>query len=140
MRSSTALAVLAAVVALAGCGGGDEPSETTGAIDTGAIATTEAVTETAPPPETASGEVFQIEVPKSAPIGPTSPPKVVRQLQRALAMLGYKVGEPDGIYGDRTRKAVISFQKKHKLEADGLVGAKTAKAINKELREQAQQA
>jgi peptidoglycan hydrolase-like protein with peptidoglycan-binding domain len=52
-------------------------------------------------------------------------------------MLGYKVGEPDGIYGAKTRKAVIAFQKEKKLEADGLVGAQTARAINKALRQQA---
>jgi murein L,D-transpeptidase YcbB/YkuD len=28
----------------------------------------------------------------------------------------------------------VKFQKKHKLDADGLVGTKTAKALNRELR------
>ena len=52
-----------------------------------------------------------------------------------MAPLGYKVGKPDGVYGDKTLNAVRKFQRKSKLAADGLVGAKTAKAINKALGE-----
>ena len=138
MRSLLLLGVLLAAFGLAACGGGgDTAGEATGAAaDTGAAVTVETQ---APPTETTKEEAFQIEVPASAPIGPTSPPKVIKQLQTALAMLGYNVGEPDGIYGGKTRKAVVSFQKKKKLEADGLVGAKTARAINKELKKQANQ-
>ncbi len=134
------LAVLLSVIGLAACGGGDggEGGETTGAAaDTGALTVIE--TQEEAPAETRADEAFQIKVPESAPIGPTSPPRVVKQLQIALAMLGYKVGEPDGVYGEKTRKAVLAFQKKLKLERDGLVGAKTARAINKALRQQANQ-
>lgn len=138
MRPSLLAALLAAVVlALAACGGGDggADTESTGASDTGAAApTTGAV---APPTtEESAGEPFQINVPSSAPIGPTSPPKTIKQLQRALQMLGFDVGTPDGIWGDKTSKAVKKFQRQNKLQADGLVGAKTAKAINKELAQQ----
>lgn len=140
MRLRLLLAVLVSATGLAACGGGgDETSATTGATaDTGALTVIE-TQEEAPPAETGPGEVFQIKVPASAPIGPTSPPRVIKQLQTALAMLGYKVGQPDGIYGEKTRRAVIAFQRKQKLERDGLVGAKTARAINKALRQQADQ-
>jgi peptidoglycan hydrolase-like protein with peptidoglycan-binding domain len=139
MRSRLLLAVLLVATGLAACGGGDEEAgETTGAAaDTGSVVVVE--TQETTPAETTTAEAFQIKVPSSAPIGPTSPPKTIRQLQTALAMLGYKIGEPDGIYGSKTEKAVIAFQKKKKLEADGLVGAQTARAINKALRQQANQ-
>lgn len=139
MRSRLLLAVLLSAIGLAACGGGDsEGGETTGAAaDTGSLTVVE--TQEEAPAETKADEAFQIKVPASAPIGPTSPPKVIKQLQIALAMLGYKIGEPDGIYGGKTRKAVLAFQKKQKLEQDGLVGAKTARAINKALRQQANQ-
>ncbi len=138
MRPFVLLAATLVALGLAACGGGDEEAaESTGAADTGIVLAPE--TETAAPAETVAVAVFQIKVPASAPIGPTSPPKVIKQLQTALAMLGYKVGEPDGVYGAKTRKAVIAFQKKVKLEADGLVGAQTARAINKALRQQQNQ-
>ncbi|MGH3040898.1 MAG: peptidoglycan-binding protein [Gaiellaceae bacterium] len=139
MRSCLLLAVLLSATGLAACGGGDNEGsgETGAAADTGSLAVVE--TQETAPAETKADEAFQIKVPESAPIGPTSPPRVIRQLQTALAMLGYKVGEPDGIYGAKTRKAVMAFQRKQKLERDGLVGAKTARAINKALRQQANQ-
>ena len=136
MRPLSTLALLAGLVlVLAACGGGgsgDGDAESTGALDTGAAAVTDE-----PPPDTppdgGSGKAFQIKVPASAPIGPTSPPKTIKQLQRALKMLGYDVGTPDGIWGEKTSKAVKKLQRKHKLAADGLVGQKTARAINKDL-------
>lgn len=49
----------------------------------------------------------------------------VKKLQVALKAQGYDVGEPDGVFGDATRKAVISFQKSRNILADGLVGPAT---------------
>lgn len=131
---------------MAACGGGDgdgdEELTFTGETDTGELlpVDTGVVEEPPPPPATATTptEAIQIPVPKAGEvIGPQSPAAQVAQLQEALIALGFKIGEPDGIYGGKTRNAVTRFQKNHKLEADGLVGAKTAKAINKELRERA---
>ena len=48
-------------------------------------------------------------------------------MQKAMALLGYKVGKPDGVYGEKTLNAVRRFQRRQKLVADGLVGAKTAR-------------
>jgi peptidoglycan hydrolase-like protein with peptidoglycan-binding domain len=133
MRLLAALAVVAASLALAACGGGsEERADTTGALETGAAPTV--VTETQPAETAPAEEAFQIKVPASAPIGPTSPPQVIKRLQRALAMLGYEVGEPDGVWGPRTGRAVRAFQRQHELDVDGLVGPKTARAINRELR------
>lgn len=137
MRPTLAAAsALTALALLAACGGGDDgEADTAGiAVDTGVIELPE--TGTSPPAETAQAEEpFQIRVPAGAPIGPTSPPRAIRQLQRALTMLGFDVGTPDGIWGPRTRRAVRTFQRQHDLEPDGLVGAQTARAINRELRQ-----
>lgn len=43
-----------------------------------------------------------------------------------------KLGLPsDGIFGNNTKQAVISFQKKHNLIADGIAGPQTLAEINK---------
>jgi peptidoglycan hydrolase-like protein with peptidoglycan-binding domain len=49
---------------------------------------------------------------------------VVRTLQTALRSHGYSV-TVDGIFGPRTKNAVIRFQKARGLAADGIVGPKT---------------
>lgn len=49
----------------------------------------------------------------------------VRLIQEALRELGYDPGPLDGIYGERTRQAVIAFQRASKLNADGIVGGIT---------------
>lgn len=52
----------------------------------------------------------------------------VAHLQTALAALGYEV-TADGDFGAATKDAVIAFQKSAGLEADGLVGAATYRAL-----------
>lgn len=53
----------------------------------------------------------------------------VRTVQTKLKRWGYYDGAIDGIYGSRTKKAVIYFQKKNGLTADGIVGKKTFAAL-----------
>lgn len=53
----------------------------------------------------------------------------VRQIQQKLKNWGYYNGAVDGIFGSGTKKAVIRFQQKNKLTADGIVGAKTLQAL-----------
>ena len=43
----------------------------------------------------------------------------VRQMQQALRDLGYYEGEPDGVFGDATRLAVMAFQTANGLYASG---------------------
>lgn len=50
-------------------------------------------------------------------------------IQRALACLGYDVGPVDGIFGKKSKQAVIQFQLKSGLTSDGVVGPKTRKAL-----------
>ncbi len=52
-----------------------------------------------------------------------------KAVQQKLKELGYYSGSVDGVYGQGTRSAVIAFQKQNGLVADGIVGAKTAKAL-----------
>ena len=53
----------------------------------------------------------------------------VRQIQTKLKRWGYYNGEIDGIFGSETKKAVIYFQKKNGLTADGIAGKKTLAAM-----------
>lgn len=53
----------------------------------------------------------------------------VKQIQQKLKRWGYYSGNVDGIFGSATKKAVIYFQKKNGLTADGIVGAKTLAAL-----------
>ena len=49
----------------------------------------------------------------------------VKEVQRRLKQWGYYTGAVDGVFGAGTKKAVIAFQKKNGLTADGIVGKST---------------
>ena len=53
----------------------------------------------------------------------------VKKVQQKLIQFGYMTGTADGRYGEKTRDAVLWFQRKNGLTADGKVGAKTAAAL-----------
>lgn len=53
----------------------------------------------------------------------------VRTIQTKLKNWGYFFDKVDGIYGEKTRDAVIWFQKKNGLTADGIAGPATLKAM-----------
>ncbi|MDO4607642.1 MAG: spore cortex-lytic enzyme [Clostridia bacterium] len=55
--------------------------------------------------------------------------KEVSDIQSVLKEWGYYSGSVDGIYGTATKNAVIAFQKKNGLAADGIVGKKTLEAM-----------
>lgn len=56
-----------------------------------------------------------------------------KTVQTKLKRWGYYNGSVDGIYGPKTKAAVVLFQKKNGLVADGIVGAKTAAALGMSL-------
>lgn len=55
----------------------------------------------------------------------------VLELQKYLSNLGYSIGNIDGKFGLKTEAAVKQFQAAYGLKADGIVGAKVRKIINK---------
>ena len=56
----------------------------------------------------------------------------VWKLQERLQALGYYEGTVDGQFGPGTREAVIAFQKKNGLDADGFAGEETQKVLYSE--------
>ena len=56
----------------------------------------------------------------------------VWKLQERLQALGYYMDAVDGQFGMGTRDAVIAFQKKNGLEADGYAGEETQKVLYSE--------
>lgn len=50
--------------------------------------------------------------------------------QQRLAELGYAAGAADGIFGSRTRAAVLVFQAENNLTIDGKIGPETVAALN----------
>ena len=53
----------------------------------------------------------------------------VKEVQRRLKQWGYYKGSVDGVFGAGTKSAVIAFQKKNGLKADGIVGKATYQAL-----------
>ncbi len=53
----------------------------------------------------------------------------VREIQTRLKKWGYYNGTVDGIYGTRTKNAVVYFQRKNGLTADGVAGPATLAAM-----------
>ena len=56
----------------------------------------------------------------------------VLTLQKMLKSLGFYTGNNTGNFGEKTRDAVIAFQKSRGLTADGIAGKKTLAAISAE--------
>ena len=54
---------------------------------------------------------------------------VVSEIQQKLKDWGYYSAEVDGVYGSRTEAAVLLFQQKNGLAADGKAGAETLAAL-----------
>ena len=50
---------------------------------------------------------------------------ITKLIQERLNALGFSCGSTDGIFGSGTKAAVIRFQAKHGLDADGVVGKNT---------------
>ena len=56
----------------------------------------------------------------------------VFKLQRELKRTGYLTDEPDGIFGSRTKNAVLAFQRAERLKETGVVDRETWSRLQKE--------
>ncbi|MBR2337280.1 MAG: spore cortex-lytic enzyme [Clostridia bacterium] len=77
----------------------------------------------------ATGSAFYAVAEEALTVKQGSRGETVKKIQQKLKNWGYYKGAVDGIFGAQTRKAVILFQKKNGLVADGIVGTKTFKAL-----------
>lgn len=71
----------------------------------------------------------QLNVPADDYLREGSTGSRVKELQQRLKDLGFNPGPMDGVFGTGTKEAVISFQKYHGLDADGVVGPGTWKVL-----------
>lgn len=55
--------------------------------------------------------------------------QAVKELQEALSLREYSLGKIDGDFGQKTKTAVLAFQKDAGLTQDGVVGPKTKEAL-----------
>lgn len=70
-----------------------------------------------------------VQVADAAVLKQGSRGSLVRQVQTKLKSLGYYKISVDGIFGAKTRTAVINFQRDYGLKVDGIVGTQTFKAL-----------
>lgn len=82
-----------------------------------------------PVPDTVYAKEFTVTVTPEPALHNGSQGEKVWKLQERLKELGYYTGEVDGQFGPGTREAVIAFQKKNRLDADGLAGEETQKVL-----------
>ena len=67
---------------------------------------------------------------KTKPAAPGPPKQLdMRGIQQTLKRQGFDPGTIDGQFGPNTKKAVIAFQRAHKLEVDGVIGPNTMRAL-----------
>jgi peptidoglycan hydrolase-like protein with peptidoglycan-binding domain len=56
-------------------------------------------------------------------------PDRIRQVQMVLIEKGFDIGEPDGLLGPRTRRALITFQRQQGFQASGQIDSRTMTAL-----------
>ncbi len=57
----------------------------------------------------------------------------VRDLQQDLTILKYYTGAVDGVFGAKTKDAVVKFQQQNSVKVDGVVGYETEAAIERQV-------
>lgn len=55
--------------------------------------------------------------------------EAVKELQQALIEKGYDIGEADGIFGIKTKTALMEYQKANGLKVDGIAGPETLSSL-----------
>ena len=73
---------------------------------------------------------YQLDlIPKTAIVNAKSSSADIKLVQKKLKNWGYYTGAVYGIYGSKTKAAVLLFQKRNGLVQDGIVGNKTLAAM-----------
>lgn len=85
-----------------------------------------------PVPDSIRAQNIAMEPTPEPPLHNGSQGEKVRMLQEKLKALGYYEAEVDGQFGPGTREAVIAFQQKNGLDADGLAGEETQRVLYSE--------
>ena len=81
-----------------------------------------------PAPDTIRENVYAVATPEPALHNGSQGEKVIK-LQERLLQLGYYEGEVDGQFGPGTREAVVAFQERNGLDADGYAGEETQRVL-----------
>ena len=82
-----------------------------------------------PVPDTVRDKDLTAEITPEPALHNGSQGEKVWKLQERLQALGYYKDAVDGQFGPGTREAVIAFQKKNGLDADGLAGEETQRVL-----------
>ena len=85
-----------------------------------------------PVPDTVRDKDLSAQVTSEPALHNGSQGEKVWKLQERLQALGYYMDAVDGQYGPGTRDAVVAFQKKNGLDADGLAGEETQRVLYSE--------
>jgi hypothetical protein len=123
-----ALSVLAVFFAILAAFGVFNGSKTT--VPPVTTPTVHPPTTTQAPPTTPTST---IQAPTQTPLKSGDTGAEVKQLQKALAAVGFSPGTPDGDYGPSTMNAVERFQIAKKLGEDGVYGPATRTALEQAL-------
>jgi hypothetical protein len=136
-----AVVVVLLLVFSGGSGGGGNPATTPptttlpATIPATTPSTTKPVTTTPASTTPAAGATaLQVVLPASGKLKKGDTGDAVKALQRVLLKVGNGTFAADGDFGTVTEQAVKDFQLAHGLTVDGVVGAKTAAALNTAVR------
>ncbi len=55
--------------------------------------------------------------------------KAISNIQRILNKNGYEAGGADGVMGEKTKNAIMAFQKDNGMEPNGVVDEKLVRAL-----------
>jgi Putative peptidoglycan binding domain len=132
-----AIIVLGALILSRGGSGTSAPpapttplQTTTAPLTTTTTPHTTTTTQTTTTPSTSGSGTAAVVLPAAGKVETGDSGDSVKQVQQALTTVGFSPGPVDGTFGPQTKAAVVAFQQANGLTTDGIVGPKTAAALN----------